>query len=88
VSILLPNGYTVHVVDIEQEPESIVGAALELNPILIGFSLIFQFYIDRSLRVGKGLRLCHVHLRCGSPELGADTIRRKTASSTIAFAWF
>jgi len=41
VSILLPNGYTVHVVDIEQEPESIVGAALELNPILIGFSLIF-----------------------------------------------
>jgi radical SAM superfamily enzyme YgiQ (UPF0313 family) len=46
-SVLRQHGYTVQVVDIEQEPESIVGAALEIDPILIGFSLIFQFFIDR-----------------------------------------
>ena len=46
-SVLRRHGYTVHVVDIEQEPESIVGAALAIDPILIGFSLIFQFFIDR-----------------------------------------
>jgi anaerobic magnesium-protoporphyrin IX monomethyl ester cyclase len=46
-SVLRQHGYTVHVVDIEQEPDAIVGAALELNPILVGFSLIFQFFIDR-----------------------------------------
>jgi len=46
-SVLRQHGYTVHVVDIEQEPDEIVGPALELDPILIGFSLIFQFFIDR-----------------------------------------
>src|SRR5262245_1430452 len=46
-SVLRQHGYTVQVVDIEQDPEAIAGAALELEPILIGFSLIFQFFIDR-----------------------------------------
>jgi anaerobic magnesium-protoporphyrin IX monomethyl ester cyclase len=46
-SVLRQYGYDVHVADIEQEPEKIVATARELNPILIGFSLIFQFFIDR-----------------------------------------
>src|SRR5687767_3890233 len=46
-SVLRQYGYSVHVVDIEQPPEKILQIALELNPVLIGFSLIFQFYIDR-----------------------------------------
>jgi len=46
-SVLRQYGYSVHVVDIEQEPEEILRIALELNPVLIGFSLIFQFFIDR-----------------------------------------
>lgn len=46
-SVLRQYGYSVHVVDIEQEPEKILQIAQELNPVLIGFSLIFQFYIDR-----------------------------------------
>ena len=40
-------GYSVRVVDIEQEPEEILRIAQEINPLLIGFSLIFQFFIDR-----------------------------------------
>jgi radical SAM superfamily enzyme YgiQ (UPF0313 family) len=46
-AVLRRSGYDAHVVDIEQDPGEIVRIARELNPILIGFSLIFQFYIDR-----------------------------------------
>jgi hypothetical protein len=35
------------VVDIEQRPEEILRITQEIKPILIGFSLIFQFFIDR-----------------------------------------
>jgi len=46
-AVLRRHGYAVHVVDIEQDPDEILRVARELNPMLIGFSLIFQFYIDR-----------------------------------------
>jgi len=46
-AVLRRNGYAVQVVDIEQDPEEILRVARELKPILIGFSLIFQFFIDR-----------------------------------------
>src|SRR5688572_28117869 len=46
-AVLRRSGYAVQVVDIEQDPAEIVRIARELNPILIGFSLIFQFFIDR-----------------------------------------
>jgi anaerobic magnesium-protoporphyrin IX monomethyl ester cyclase len=44
---LRSNGYSVTVFDFEQERERILAAAKALNPVLIGFSLIFQFYVDR-----------------------------------------
>ena len=46
-SVLRASGYTVHIVDIEEEPEIIVRIAREVDPVLVGFSLIFQFFIDR-----------------------------------------
>jgi radical SAM superfamily enzyme YgiQ (UPF0313 family) len=46
-SVLRQYDYPVHVVDIEQEPEKILKIAQEINPVVIGFSLIFQFFIDR-----------------------------------------
>jgi len=46
-AVLRRSGYAVQVVDIEQDPADIVRLARELNPVLIGFSLIFQFFIDR-----------------------------------------
>jgi radical SAM superfamily enzyme YgiQ (UPF0313 family) len=39
-------GYGVTVFDFEQERERILEAAKSLNPVLIGFSLIFQFYVE------------------------------------------
>ncbi|HBB98627.1 MAG TPA: B12-binding domain-containing radical SAM protein [Blastocatellia bacterium] len=44
-AVLRQYGYSVHVVDIEQPPEEILRIAKEINPVLIGFSLIFQFFI-------------------------------------------
>ena len=66
-SVLRQCGYTVSVVDIEQEPEAIVKAAQQIDPVLIGFSLIFQFYVSgygdlvRALRAGG----IHCHLTMG-----------------------
>ena len=53
-STLREQGYRVEVFDFEADPESLIEAARELRPVLIGFSLIFQFYIDR---FGRLMRL-------------------------------
>lgn len=46
-AVLREHGYDVRVVDIEQKPSEILKIAQEIKPIVIGFSLIFQFFIDR-----------------------------------------
>src|SRR5579859_324266 len=46
-SVLRQAGYTVRVFDFETDPREILNAALSSRPLLIGFSLIFQFYIER-----------------------------------------
>jgi len=44
-STLRREGYSVQVFDYELDPPDILAAAIRLNPVLIGFSLIFQSYI-------------------------------------------
>ena len=72
-SVLRQCGYSVCVVDIEQEPEEIVKTAQQIDPVLIGFSLIFQFYVGgygelvRSLRAG-GIN-CHLTMGGHFPSL-------------------
>jgi anaerobic magnesium-protoporphyrin IX monomethyl ester cyclase len=46
-SRLREQGYRVEIVDFELAPDRVLEIAQSLNPILIGFSLIFQFYIER-----------------------------------------
>ena len=62
-AVLRRHGFAVQVVDIEQNPGAIVRMAREIDPILIGFSLIFQFYIDRYASLLAHLRsagvACH-----------------------------
>ena len=72
-SVLRQCGYTVNVVDIEQDPAEIVKTARQTNPVLIGFSLIFQFYVSgygelvRSLRAA-GIQ-CHLTMGGHFPSL-------------------
>src|SRR5579859_2320492 len=46
-STLREHGYSVLLFDVESDPDHIVNAAVNAEPIIIGFSLIFQFYIPR-----------------------------------------
>ncbi|MGZ8425275.1 MAG: cobalamin B12-binding domain-containing protein, partial [Candidatus Binatia bacterium] len=72
-AVLRRHGYAVQVVDIEQEPEAIARMAREIDPVLIGFSLIFQFYIDRYARLLALLRAhgvaCHFTIGGHFPSL-------------------
>ena len=66
-------GYSVTVFDFEQERERILAAAQSLNPVLIGFSLIFQFYVDRFGSLIRYLRdngvQCHFTMGGHFPSL-------------------
>lgn len=57
------DGYPVEVFDFETKPEVLLEAALMRPPVLIGFSLIFQFYIYRYRKLIDFLRAnrigCH-----------------------------
>jgi len=44
-SVLRENGYQTEVIDFELDRELILERILALDPVLVGFSLIFQFYI-------------------------------------------
>lgn len=55
------HGYRVATCDVESEPEEIVNRALELDPMIIGFSLIFQFYIPQYRRLIQMLRDAGIH---------------------------
>src|SRR6476619_6519283 len=75
-AVLRRSGYAVQVVDIEQDPAEIVRIARELNPVLIVFSLIFQFFIDRYAALLYLLRLngidCHFTMGGHFPSLSYD----------------
>lgn len=44
-AVLRENGYTVVVGDIESDPDELVALARAINPMIIGLSLIFQYFI-------------------------------------------
>ncbi|HMG72228.1 MAG TPA: radical SAM protein [Pyrinomonadaceae bacterium] len=75
-SVLRQYGYSVQVVDIEQDFEEILKIAQQLNPLLIGFSLIFQFFIDRYAQLLYGLRAlgidCHFTMGGHFPSLSYE----------------
>jgi radical SAM superfamily enzyme YgiQ (UPF0313 family) len=72
-AVLRQFGYSVQVIDIEQPPEDILKLALEIKPVLIGFSLIFQFFIDQYAALLKAMRAvgidCHFTMGGHFPSL-------------------
>jgi radical SAM superfamily enzyme YgiQ (UPF0313 family) len=96
-SVLRQYGYTVHVIDIEQAPEEILKAARMTKPLLIGFSLIFQFYINRYGQLVSTLRTsgvdCHFTMGGHFPSLsyrqtlelvpGLDSVVRFEGEETL-----
>jgi anaerobic magnesium-protoporphyrin IX monomethyl ester cyclase len=66
-------GYAVQTLDIELPAEEIVAAIRAADPLLVGFSLIFQFYIRRYGALMRGLRAagvdCHFTMGGHYPSL-------------------
>ncbi|SEC31297.1 Radical SAM superfamily enzyme YgiQ, UPF0313 family [Rhizobiales bacterium GAS188] len=55
-STLRARGYRVEILEFEDSFETILAAIRRHDPILVGFSLIFQFYIDRYAELARALR--------------------------------
>ena len=72
-STLRQHGYSVVICDIEAPPDQIVATAMQSNPMIIGFSLIFQFYILQYQRIIGMLReagvQCHFTMGGHFPSL-------------------
>jgi len=72
-STLRREGYTVEIFDFETDPAEICERILPLNPLLVGFSLIFQFYVLRFDAMTRYLRShgidCHITIGGHFPSL-------------------
>lgn len=78
-SVLRADGYTVQVFDFDQEPQVILDGVRNSQPLLVGFSLIFQFYVDRFRALAQYLRAhgvsCHFTIGGHFPSLSyAETL--------------
>ena len=75
-AVLRQSGFDVQVVDIEEKPAEIARIARELDPVLIGFSLIFQFFIERYAALLDLLRAtgldCHFTMGGHFPSLSYE----------------
>ena len=73
---LRQHGYTVRVFDFESDPAVILDAARAQQPLLIGYSLIFQFYIHRFASLIRLLREhgigCHFTMGGHFPSLSYE----------------
>jgi radical SAM superfamily enzyme YgiQ (UPF0313 family) len=74
-AVLRDAGWRVEVLDIELPVEEIVDAISEAGPLLVGFSLIFQFYIRRYGAIMRELRdagvCCHFTMGGHYPSLSS-----------------
>lgn len=66
-------GYEVEVIDFEEHQDVVLAAILAAQPVLVGFSLIFQFYVDRYEALARHLRdwgvSCHFTIGGHFPSL-------------------
>ncbi|WP_136806556.1 B12-binding domain-containing radical SAM protein [Desulfosediminicola flagellatus] len=66
-SVLVKAGYRIQILDFQLEREEILTSILECNPILVGFSVIFQYHIEKFNSLITYLRKQGVecHFTCG-----------------------
>src|SRR5579859_5888401 len=96
-AVLQQHGRTVELVDVRDGPEAIVARTLSARPLVVGFSLIFQFFLPQFREVMLALRaagvdahftigghypsLCHDEVLAQMPEL--DSVARYEGESTL-----
>jgi radical SAM superfamily enzyme YgiQ (UPF0313 family) len=96
-AVLRRRGFAPDVIEVRQSPAAIAERLLERRPLLVGFSLIFQFFLPQYRRIAQHLRaagvtchftigghypsLCHDELLANFPEI--DSIVRYEGEETL-----
>jgi len=96
-AVLRRHGCTAEMIEIRESPEAIAARLLERRPLLVGFSLIFQFFLPQYRRIAQRLRaagvechftigghypsLCHDELLTNFPEI--DSVVRYEGEETL-----
>lgn len=96
-AVLQRQGRTVEMIDVRDGPDQIGARLVSRQPLVVGFSLIFQFFLPRFRRVATHLRavgikshftigghypsLCHDEVLANFPEL--DSVVRYEGEETL-----
>lgn len=96
-AVLRRQGRTVEMIDVRNGPDQIATRLVSRQPLVVGFSLIFQFFLPRFRRVATHLRavgikshftigghypsLCHDEVLANFPEL--DSVVRYEGEETL-----
>jgi anaerobic magnesium-protoporphyrin IX monomethyl ester cyclase len=96
-AVLQEHGRTAEMIDIRDGPEQIAARLVSSQPLLVGFSLIFQYFLPQYRRVASYLRqvgikshftigghypsLCHEELLLNFPEI--DSVVRYEGEMTL-----
>ena len=96
-AVLQQHGHTVDMVDVRDEPAEIAARLSDRQPLVVGFSLIFQAFLPQFRRIARHLRvvgitshftigghfasLCHEELLAHFPEL--DSVVRYEGEQTL-----
>ena len=97
VAVLRRHGCAAEMIEIRDGPEAIAKRLLERQPLVVGFSLIFQFFLPQYRRLAQSLRaagvtshftigghypsLCHEELLTNFPEI--DSVVRYEGEETL-----
>jgi radical SAM superfamily enzyme YgiQ (UPF0313 family) len=77
-AVLKQHGHTVELVDVRDGPEEILARVVAVQPLVVGFSLIFQFFLPQFRKVAQRLRAAHIdaHFTIGGhyPSLCHDEV--------------
>lgn len=96
-AVLRRHGYAVEMVEVRDSPDSIAARLVQCRPLVVGFSLIFQFFLPQYRRIAQRLRaagvtchftigghypsLCHDELLLNFPEI--DSVVRYEGEETL-----
>jgi anaerobic magnesium-protoporphyrin IX monomethyl ester cyclase len=96
-AVLQRHGCMAEMIEVRDSPETIAARLHECQPLLVGFSLIFQFFLPQYRRIAQHLRgagitchftigghypsLCHEELLANFPEI--DSVVRYEGEETL-----
>jgi anaerobic magnesium-protoporphyrin IX monomethyl ester cyclase len=96
-AVLRRHGCTARMLEVRDSPDTIAARLLERPPLVVGFSLIFQFFLPQYRRIAQHLRaagvtchftigghypsLCHDELLTNLPEM--DSVVRYEGEETL-----